>query len=59
MEEHALQNNEKTLFGAFNLDMHIGIVVSLYICWLPNREIYITGNAPYSIGTVIYLCHFW
>ena len=30
-----------------------------YICWLQNREIYITGTAPYSTGTVIYLCHFW
>jgi hypothetical protein len=28
-------------------------------CWLPNQEIYITGTAPYSTGTVIYLCHFW
>jgi hypothetical protein len=22
-----------------------------YICWLQNREIYITGTAPYSTGT--------
>ncbi len=22
-----------------------------YICWLPNREIYITGTAPCSTGT--------
>ncbi len=29
------------------------------ICWLPNQEIYITGTAPCSTGTVIYLCHFW
>ena len=23
----------------------------IYICWLQNREIYITGTAPYSTGT--------
>jgi len=23
----------------------------MYICWLPNREIYITGTAPCSTGT--------
>jgi len=26
-----------------------------YICWLPNREIYITGTAPCSTGTG-YIC---
>ncbi len=29
------------------------------MCWLQNREIYITGTAPYSTGTVIFLFHFW
>jgi hypothetical protein len=29
------------------------------ICWLQNQEIYITGTAPYSTGTVIFLFHFW
>ena len=38
MEEHALQNNETTLFNAFNLDMHIGIVVPLYIYVNPQME---------------------
>jgi hypothetical protein len=34
-------------------------IVITYVCWLPNRKIYITGNAPSSTSTVIYLCHFW
>jgi len=37
--------------------VHTAVIT--YICWLPNREIYITGNAPFSTSTVIYLCHFW
>ncbi len=31
----------------------------MYICWLPNQQFSITGNAPYGIGTGIFCLHFW
>jgi hypothetical protein len=30
-----------------------------HICWLPNRPISVTGNAPYSTGMGIFCLHFW
>ena len=46
------------LFGSVRVNMTV-VLTCVCVCWLQNREIYITGTAPYSTGTVIYLCHFW
>jgi hypothetical protein len=42
---------ETTLLPTLKIHFHFYHYDTLYICWLQNREIYISGTAPYSTGT--------
>ncbi len=35
------------------------VKITWHVCWLPNQQISVTGNAPYGIGLENFCFHFW